>query len=205
MGNKQDDHREKGHAMDKLDRVETVRTKTGVSYSEAQEALEACGYDVLDAIVWLEQHGKTGTHAANYTTSAAPEDPTASEMSQAQSEYERSSWNADRFLGVLNRLLDATKRLLRKGVDTSFVADRHDQQVFSMPTLLLVLLLIFAFWVVLPLLIVGLFFDFRYHFTGIGTVSVNINDVVGKASDGAEAIKRNVKNAAEHHDSHVSK
>ena len=66
-----------------------------------------------------------------------------------------------------------------------------------MPTLLLVLLLIFAFWIVLPLLIVGLFFDFRYHFDGIGTVSVNINEVVGKASDGAEALKRDIKDAAD--------
>ena len=73
--------------MDKLDRVEKVRAKTGVSYTEAQEALELCNYDILDAIVWLEQHGKTAGHTASYTTATVVEDVTTSEMSQAQSEY----------------------------------------------------------------------------------------------------------------------
>ena len=182
--------------MDKLDRVEKVRAKTGVSYTEAQEALELCNYDILDAIVWLEQHGKTAGHTASYTTATVVEDVTTSEMSQAQSEYERAT-KPGSFSRALNRILDWIKRILKKSVDTSFVADRHGSQVFSMPTLLLVLLLIFAFWIVLPLLIVGLFFDFRYHFDGIGTVSVNINEVVGQASDGAEALKRDIKDAAD--------
>ncbi len=182
--------------MDKLDRVEKVRAKTGVSYTEAQEALELCNYDILDAIVWLEQHGKTANRTASYTTTTTVEDVTTSEMSQAQSEYERATKSGG-FMRVLNRILDFIKRVLKKSVDISFVADRHDQQVFSMPTLLLVLLLIFAFWIVLPLLIVGLFFDFRYHFDGIGTVSVDINEVVGKASDGAEALKRDFMDAAD--------
>ncbi len=182
--------------MDKLDRVEKVRAKTGVSYTEAQEALELCNYDILDAIVWLEQHGKTSSRTASYTTTTTVEDVTTSEMSQAQSEYERAT-KPGSFSRILNRILDFIKRVLKKSVDTSFVADRHGAQVFSMPTLLLVLLLIFAFWIVLPLLIVGLFFDFRYHFDGIGTVSVNINEVVGKASDGAEALKHDIKDAAD--------
>ena len=36
--------------MDNLEKVEKLREKTGVSYEEAKEALEANNYDVLDAI-----------------------------------------------------------------------------------------------------------------------------------------------------------
>ena len=32
-----------------------IREKTGVSYEDAKSALEACNYDLLDAIVYLEK------------------------------------------------------------------------------------------------------------------------------------------------------
>ena len=44
--------------MNQLERVEKIREKTGVTYEEAKEALEAAGGDVLDAIVYLENQGK---------------------------------------------------------------------------------------------------------------------------------------------------
>ena len=45
--------------MENLEKVELVREKCGVSYEEAREALEATGYEVLDAIIMLEREGKT--------------------------------------------------------------------------------------------------------------------------------------------------
>ena len=36
--------------MERLEKVEKIREKTGVSYEEAKNALEACEYDVLDAL-----------------------------------------------------------------------------------------------------------------------------------------------------------
>ena len=173
----------------KLEKAQVVHDKTGASYEEAREALEACDYDVLDAIVWLERRGKAKTQTASYTTTVTEEDVTTTEMSQAQSDYERATKDGG-FTKALNSIFDFLKRVLRKSVDVSFVAERHGEQVLSMPVLLLVLILIFAFWIALPLLIVGLFFDFRYHFDGIGPV--NINDVMNKASDGAEALKKDV-------------
>ena len=41
--------------MDQLEKVEKIREKTGVSYEDAKSALEACNYDLLDAIVYLEK------------------------------------------------------------------------------------------------------------------------------------------------------
>lgn len=45
--------------MDKLQMVEELIRKTGVTYSEANEALENSGWNMLDAIVYLEKQGKT--------------------------------------------------------------------------------------------------------------------------------------------------
>ena len=41
--------------MEYLEMVETLREKTGVSYEDARNALEAADYNMLDAIVYLEQ------------------------------------------------------------------------------------------------------------------------------------------------------
>lgn len=177
--------------MSKLDKAQIVHDKTGASFEESREALEACDYDVLDAIVWLERRGRAKTQTTTYTTTVVEEDVTTAEMSQAQSDYEKATKD-NGFAKALNSIFAALKSVLRKSVDVSFVAERNGEQVLSMPVLLLALLMIFAFWIILPLLIVGLFFNFRYHFDGIGSVTVNINDVMDKASDGAEALKKDV-------------
>ncbi|MEL7564932.1 MAG: DUF4342 domain-containing protein [Dehalobacterium sp.] len=56
-----------------LKKIDQIRNRTGVSYSTAKEALEKCGGDVLDAIIYLEnqdnsserrtmEHGKDFWH-----------------------------------------------------------------------------------------------------------------------------------------------
>ena len=54
--------------MDHLEMVEKLAQKAGVSYEDAKMALEACGWDMLDALVYLEKLGKTGYGAAWYST-----------------------------------------------------------------------------------------------------------------------------------------
>ena len=50
--------------MDDLEKVETIRTKCSVSYTDAKAALDAANGNVLDAIIWLESQGKTPTTSA---------------------------------------------------------------------------------------------------------------------------------------------
>ncbi len=45
--------------MEKLEKVEVIREKCGVSYEDAKAALDACDDNVLDAIIWLERQGKS--------------------------------------------------------------------------------------------------------------------------------------------------
>ena len=44
--------------MERMDKVEKLREKTGVTYEDAKAALDACGWDMLDAVVYLEKLGK---------------------------------------------------------------------------------------------------------------------------------------------------
>ena len=61
--------------MDHFEMVEKLRTKANVSYEEAKAALEASNWDILDALVLLENEGKVnnGATKAEYTTQEKPE------------------------------------------------------------------------------------------------------------------------------------
>lgn len=49
-----------------------------------------------------------------------------------------------------------------------------------------------AFWVCVPLLVIGLFFEYKYSFEGIGEVTLDVNDIMDRASDGAAQLKQDV-------------
>lgn len=177
---------------EKFARAELVRDKTGVTFEEARTALEASGYDVLDAVVLLERQGKTARQTASYTTTSTAADAQAhEEMTQAQSDFEAST-KPSGFSVAFGRFMDWVKRVLRRSVEISFVVSRRGSQLFSVPLLLFVVLAVFAFWVVIPLLVIGLFFEFRYSFDGVGTVTVDVNEWSRKASDGVDHLKRDV-------------
>ena len=42
-----------------LEKVDQVIERTGVTYAEAKQALEVCGGDVLDAIIYIESKMKS--------------------------------------------------------------------------------------------------------------------------------------------------
>ena len=75
--------------MDDLEKVETIRTKCNVSYTDAKAALDAADGNVLDAIIWLESQGKTQTTSAHAATESAPVDEPSAEMVAAQAAYEK--------------------------------------------------------------------------------------------------------------------
>ncbi|WP_138204777.1 DUF4342 domain-containing protein [Haloimpatiens lingqiaonensis] len=48
-----------------LEKIDMIRERTGVSYTEAKEALEACSGDVVEALVYIESNKK---ESSLYTT-----------------------------------------------------------------------------------------------------------------------------------------
>lgn len=178
--------------MEKLEKVEKIREKTGVSYDDAKNALEACDYDVLDAIIYLEKLGKIAEpKTASYTTT--PEQTASDEFVKAQQTYQEDC-KKQSFGQVVDKFLHWCGKILKKSLNTKFVVLHHDEQAAEIPVLALVLLLIFAFWVTLPLMVIGLFFDFKYHFHGVDKVTIDLNEMCDKASDACGTIKQDIKN-----------
>lgn len=121
--------------MERIELVELVREKADVGYTDAKEALDACGDDLLDALVWLEAQGRSQTRTAHVTT-AAPSEGISGEMYAAQAGYARSSQSG---LRVLTRWLgsvrDAIVRAVRRGMDTKVVSRRGGDRPLTLPLL----------------------------------------------------------------------
>jgi uncharacterized membrane protein len=86
--------------------------------------------------------------------------------------------------------------MLVKGNTNTFEATRNGQQIISLPVTILVVLLILAFWIVLPLIIISLFFNCRYSFQGPDLGRREVNKVMDSAAEAAESIKRDVSGSA---------
>ena len=171
--------------MELLEKVEKIREKTGVSYEEAKAALEAVGEDGLDALVYLENQGKIKKPDVSvYTTEAEPSE----EVKEAARQYEKAS--SETFGDQVKKFMNWIGSLIKKGCENFFIVSKKDEEIITMPVIVIVLVLLFAFWVVLPLMVVGLFFGFRYRFSGSITKSVDVNMACDKAAEAAETIKQ---------------
>lgn len=174
--------------MENLKKVEKLREKANVSYEEAKAALEACDWDLLDAIVMLEAEGKVKSEETFTTSAQAEEEPaTPQEIVASYENYQQEQQKKEK--GAWKKLKNGIKTILRKSCDNHFVVKRHGQQILEMPVLVLAVLLLASVWTVLIVMAVGLFFGFSYGFSGPDLGKENINNTMGKATEMAEDIK----------------
>lgn len=175
--------------MEHLELVEKLVAKTSVSYEDAKNALEACQWDILDAMVYLEKLGKVqAPKAASYSTQYEKTE----QFERAANAHSRKS----SFTETLNKFFGWCGDMIRKGNENFFNIEKGGKIIVTMPVTIFVILLIFAFWLILPLA-AGLFFGFKYSFSGNMTVKVDINDAMDKASEMAENLKKELESKRE--------
>lgn len=189
-----------------LEQVEKLRERADVSYEEAKQTLEQCGGDLLDALILLERRGKIragGGRGALFSTQPGvgtqPPPDAGPEAGQAPLEKERpkfwglsltggDSHRKDRearsgFWSRLKELLLAALDLLRHCTVNQFEVWRGGELMTTMPILVLILLVLVAYWISLPLLLVGLFFGCKYRFSGPDLEQNKVGEAVNRASD----------------------
>ncbi len=178
--------------MENFEKVELLREKANVTFEEAKEAMEACNYDMLDAMIYLEKQGKVNSGStASYTTSSGTD--TSQEFEQAQRSYEDSCQRTS--LGeMLNKFGKWCGHMVQKSVEVDFCVTKNDKLILKVPVLALVLALLFVFWFFAILLIVGLFCDCRYHFQGMESTTINLNQICDQAATTCENIKNDFQN-----------
>lgn len=176
--------------MELLEKVEKIREKTGVSYEEAKQALEACGGDVLDALVYLENQGKIKKPDVSvYTT--GQEQESSAEFQEAAASYEAST--KETFGDQMKRFLRWCGKMIDKGCHNFFIVSKNGEDIVTIPVIVLLLLCLVTFSLILVLLVIGLFCGFRYRFVGGITRSVDVNMACDKVAEAANTIKEEFK------------
>ncbi|MCL2034780.1 MAG: DUF4342 domain-containing protein [Oscillospiraceae bacterium] len=177
--------------MANIEMVEKLRERANVSYEEASSALDACGGDLLEALIMLEKQGKVSSPAGgSYSSKDIPPETQLINIPQP------SQKKGDTFGDMLNKFFKWCGNIIHKGNTNYFEVWRDRGKVLTVPVTVLVLLLIFAFWVTLPLIVIGLFFGCRYYFKGSELENISVNSVMDSAADAATHLKNEVKNAA---------
>lgn len=160
--------------MDHFEMVEKLRQKANVTYEEARDALENSQWDLLDALIYLESQGKIQSQQAQSYTTKREE--------QAAPPPEQD------LRGTFTRFFSHIAELINKANQINLEVRKRDKLVLAVPLTVLILLLIFMFWWVLPALVIGLFAGFRYTFKGPG-VAESINKAMDKAARTAEDLR----------------
>lgn len=176
--------------MTDFEKAEKLREKANVSFEEAKEALVNSDGDMLDAMIYLEKQGKsTQPNGGGYYSSDGV----------TEHEYRGANYNegsrpqgdgGESFSDMMRRFGRFCARMLNKGVTNYLDATKGDRLMFSCPVLAAVVLLIFFFWITVPLFIISLFLGFRYQFRGPDLGRESFNNAMDSASQAVEEVKR---------------
>lgn len=168
--------------MEQLEKVEKLRQRANVSYEEAKMALEQSNWDLLDAMVYLEQLGKV--KAPNNSSYSTNYEEQTQYISVPNTIYSQNTSGED-FFSKMKRII---KKLWKKSKENYFCINHKGEEVIKMPVWGLVLILLFAWQLAIPAMVISLFFECHYHFCGKADLS-GVNDVMNKAGAFAEKVK----------------
>lgn len=179
--------------MDRNEMIKVIMEKAKVSHEEAEEVLQICDWDILDSIIYLERKGKIEN---NDTTTIIEVEVESKEEYKEENTKENSKNHKEKSGGigtVIGRIFKFIGKLISKGNENHFEITKENEKPIKISLIISVLLLIFLFWPVAILLILGLFFGYKYSITGPNINNDKVNDILGKASESANNIKDDFK------------
>ena len=177
-----------------LEQVEKLREYANISYEEAKLALEEAEGDILEAIVNLEKKNLInrpeggGSFSSNKSQQESKDNKNSANDNFTGNKSERSSFGDT--MGNLFRNLGG---IVEKGNRNTFDVMKGKERVMSIPVTVMIVLLLFAFWIIIPLVVVGLFFGYRYRIIGPDLGKENVNRAMDSVADAAENFKNDVK------------
>lgn len=175
--------------MERNEMIEVLMRKANVSLEEAEEALEKCNGDVLDAIVYLERIGKVGNDEVTTIIEVKEED-----QKQENKAHEEKCGGIGEIIGRIFRFIG---KFIRKGNENHFEIRKENEKPIKISLTISILLLIFLFVPSMILLIVGLFCGYKYSISGPSIKYDGVNDVFEHVSKSANNIKKDFKEGYE--------
>lgn len=193
--------------MTQYEMTEKLSEKCNVSMAEARAALEEGDWNALTATHLLDQEKFRRMQALNevagtaVAVQAAPEasaeaaSEAASEsatvqVAEAEVKADRPAAKQRRRGKGLKNLGDHVRWLVAWGNRNRLVVRRNGETALELPVTVLAALMLFAFWVCVPLLVIGLFAGCRYSFSGRDLDRQNINGALERAADAADRVRQ---------------
>ncbi len=93
-----------------LEKIDLIRSRTGVTYREAKKALDEAGGDVVEALIKLEETEQSFTETAD-----------------------RCEEFTEKMQGRAQDIMEHIKSMLQRGQDTRIKIKQGDRTVFEMP------------------------------------------------------------------------
>ena len=152
--------------MTKLEQIEKLREKANVSYDEAKSALETADGDLLDAIIYLEKQGKVKAPAGEGYYSSSGADGSGSENGYEKADQKITG---ESFSETIEKIGKFCVSVINKGNAASFEVLKDHESLAKFPLTVVALLLIFLPYVTIPLILIGMVFNYRYRFNGINS------------------------------------
>ena len=191
--------------MTELEKAEKLREKANVSFAEAKEALEKSGGDILDALIYLENQGKSTVPAGGGYFSGADVSKQVTAQSSGESEKSGKTDSGEAFADLMRRFGRFCLKVLHKGSTNYLEAWKGGEHLFSCPVIVVVILAIFFFWVTIPLIIVSMFCGFQYRFSGEDLGKDAVNSVMDGATNVVEDVKKTFTESANRAADNVNK
>lgn len=173
--------------MEKLKLVDKLREKTNISYEEAKIVLENNNWNILDALLYLEESGRVKKPSVSifYTNEAKYSEVSKEIRNNEENKYK----NNKSFQGVFESIC--------KFIDTCnniFIEIKKKDKVFlKIPLTVVAILSFFMFWIIIPLIVVGLFFDIEFYVYSNRVNAGKVNKVLSEISENVKVIKEKFK------------
>ena len=113
--------------------VETLVEKSGVSYTEAKQALEHTGADLLEALLYLEKLGRSSTASQGGFYSTRPQSSANADPLVLTHTPQKHPGSSHRGPDRLRELWHAFQDILQRVLINQFEVWRRDRMTTSMP------------------------------------------------------------------------
>ncbi len=174
--------------MDIMEKVEQLRAHANISFEEARTVLEEAGGDLLEAVILLERQGKIKKPETELMEMEAEKVEQNTEEAEPKSEKAagKAAGKSSRCTG--KEIGNAVRKIVKILKNNSFSVTRKDNLLFMMPAWVFALGLLFAWRFIIPAMLISLFFDVKFAFTGEDDLS-DANKFMDKVGDMAEEVK----------------
>ena len=173
--------------MEKIKLIDKLREKANISYEEAKIVLENNNWNILDALLYLEESGKIEKPSVSIFYTNESRYSGEIQVIKNNDEYKYKAQSG--FQGIFEAIC--------KFIDTCnniFLEIKKVDKVFlKIPLTVVAILSFFMFWIIIPLIIIGLFFDIEFYVYAKSIDTNKVNKILSEVSKYVKDIKEKFK------------